>query len=275
MSNSARAFRPLTRLCGLVVVLGVICGPAASQTGPKPTAPRTAPQPAAKPPAGPKPASKPAAKPVRKAAPAPPRISETGVLEQHELLAIAALGMKPSSDPFRSSPTAKYQGRDFVLYQTLRQANDTEYEETNGRWTYDKDAAEVSFAIKPGEFDVFYKETTVGRFTAQNAFGARWPAVHRELLQVIVDTGYHSADGFVVKAAPEEARSLTASVALKIEGTLTGSAEGVVSCDQDTDAATIDDPVQWDNVICRLSARLTTITLVDRRSGAALKTWTF
>ncbi len=264
----------LDALAVAAAMMMIAAEPAAAQTAPKAPAPRSAPKPAAKP--APKPAPKPAAKPVRRPPPALPKISETGVLEQHELLAIAALGMKPSSDPFKSSATAKYQGRDFVLYQTLRQADDTEYEETNGRWEYDKNSATLRFALpRLSEFDIYYKETTLGRFTAQNAFGARWPAVHRQLWQIVVDTPYSTAEPFAVPAAPEAARSLTASVYLKIEGTLTGNADGVVSCDEDTEAATIDDPVQWDNLVCKLSGQLNAITLIDRRTGTTLKTWTF
>ncbi|WP_421935546.1 hypothetical protein [Phenylobacterium sp.] len=239
-------------------------------------------------PAKPTPAAKPVAKAVatrpptksapqrRPANPAPAKIPETGVLEKHDLLRIAALGLGKPADAFSASPTAKYRGRDFVLYQTLRQADGSSYVETNGRWSYDKDASALLFELKnSSEFDLHYQERTIGRFMAQNAFGAKWPAVHREMSQLAVETSFHMADDFAFKASPDEARALTAAVYLRIEGRLSPTIDELLRCSHETESATVDDPVQWDNTRCTLAAELSRVSLIDKRSGSVLKEWTF
>lgn len=242
-----------------------------AHAAPVPAKPKT---PAAKAGTPTKPPTK--AAPARRPTPAPVAIPDTGVLEHHHLLRIAALGLGKPADAFSASPIAKYVGRDFVLYQTLRQEDDAEYAQTNGRWMYFKDTGSLAFALKnTNEFDLHYEERTIGRFTAQNAFGARWPAVHREMRQLAIRTSLNQADPFHMNAGPDEARALTAAVRLKIEGHLSAGPGELLDCDHDTDAATIDDPVQWDRMECSLAGELTRVTLIDRRTGAVLKEWTF
>ena len=207
-------------------------------------------------------------------------VPATGTLGEADLLRIAQIALTKRHDQFADDPTARYTGRDFVLFQPTASSEQTD-RLWDSTWDYDRATQVMTFRYSPSdrnEIQIFYKNTPQGSYIGRTAMNVRF----RISLSSSIDvhllpeyTGFPSPGDpeleVSMPASPESGRKMADDVVLEVDGVLTGGSAGVASCSYEDMTASLDDPTEEKRETCELSATIKRIAFVSRTTKTALK----
>lgn len=222
----------------------------------------------------------PAASHAKRGNATPVAIPATGKLGEADLLGIARIALTKRHDQFANDATARFAGREFVLFQSVAsgEQSDRLWDST---WDYDRDKQTMTFRYAPSEMNqvqMLYHNTPEGSFIGRTAMNVRFRISLSSSLDVHLQADYKGFSGILhpdlemsVPVAPELGRKLAGDVVLEVDGVLTGGSGGVADCSYEDMTASLDDPTEERRETCVLTAAIKRIAFVSRSTNTVLK----
>lgn len=201
-------------------------------------------------------------------------IPEQGALQNADLIAVAAMALGKTKDPFLEDPTDRYVGRQFHVVLPLEPPS----EHWEGEWSYDATAGRLQLQVRnlAGFYQLLYSEKSSGSYVGMNSYGAKVRVDRFAVLAVNLRPASQPAESYDASVAADAAqgRALARNVRMVLDGTLAAHYGGpAAKCDRSPGNPTISNPADLDGIVCELRGHIDRVAFVDIRDGKVLRDW--